>query len=90
MRASGLAPSLPDLREDRACVPPRSVASVGTCLRRQSPLTLALAETPESEVLLEADQLSETAIVTRLQNKLTGLDRFREGTRRGSSGCAAS
>jgi hypothetical protein len=58
--------------------------SVSASVRRQMTgeliLVLTLDDVPESELRLTAKQMGETALVTRLENRLTGLEHLRDET----------
>ncbi len=51
-------------------------ASVRRRMVEQPELTLSLRDVPESDLRLPVTKLGETALVTRLENRLSGLDRL--------------
>jgi hypothetical protein len=55
-------------------------ATVQRRMSVESILLLALDGVPDSEVRLTTGQLGDTAVVTRLENRLTGLERLRDET----------
>jgi N12 class adenine-specific DNA methylase/predicted RNA methylase len=55
-------------------------ATVRRAMAAEPTLSLSLEGVPESEVRLTAVQLGETALVTRLENRLAGLDRLAQQT----------
>jgi hypothetical protein len=68
---------------------PPPVASIGgftvsVSLRRRTTevptLTVSVDDVPESELGLTAGELGETALVTRLENRLSGLEHLRDDT----------
>jgi len=56
------------------------LATVRRGMTEQPIMVLTLDDVPESELSLTAEQLGETALVTRLENRLTGLERLGDET----------
>jgi N12 class adenine-specific DNA methylase/SAM-dependent methyltransferase len=55
-------------------------ATLRRAMRAEPEVTLELVDVPESDIRLEGAQIADAALVTRLENKLTGLDRLRGET----------
>ncbi len=55
-------------------------ARVQRAMTQAPVVTLALREVPDGEIRLTNEQLGESALVTRLENRVNGLERFRDDT----------
>jgi len=58
------------------------LTSVRRTMTEEPTFTLSLKEVPESDIWLTVAKLDETAVVTRLENRLSGLEHLRDDTSR--------